>query len=358
MSGSRRRPAGRRRLWVFSVAIACIAAIGLWFVVQQTAGTQTEDRPPQVLAAEAAQARGDLPGALELLNACLRENPHGGPAHLALGRLCVATGEFDNARSHLEAATREMPGSAQAWSGLGDLLYTLSRYQEAEKARERAVDLKPKDVDYLLGLGRAYAANHKLDRAQATFRRALAIDPRNPNALFDLGSLLQASQPGPAGLKEAEGLLMQAVKLNSSRARAFYKLGQVELDLGRVSDSIANFKVAAGLAPDRWDSWFALAQAYRRAGDGPSADAALEQVKMVRASYVDLQRTEIRAAQLPRDPALKLKLARLYDAKGETEAAIDQYQACLQLDPGNPDARRELSSLTARTPTQNSQGQR
>jgi len=49
-----------------------------------------------------------------------------------------------------------------------------------------------------------------------------------------------------------------------------------------------------------------------------------------------------------KDPALRLKLARLYARGGQNARAINQYQMCLDLDPKNAAARKELTALIRR----------
>jgi thioredoxin-like negative regulator of GroEL len=57
-----------------------------------------------------------------------------------------------------------------------------------------------------------------------------------------------------------------------------------------------------------------------------------------------------RIKQDPKDPKLRLKLARLYLKGSDFDRAANQYQICLQLDKSQPDARRELAGLVATHP--------
>jgi tetratricopeptide (TPR) repeat protein len=61
-----------------------------------------------------------------------------------------------------------------------------------------------------------------------------------------------------------------------------------------------------------------------------------------------LSQLEDRVRRHPADPAARLDLAEAYLARGEVEAAIDQYVAVLDADPRNPEAHARLGALLFR----------
>lgn len=311
-----------------------------------------EPEPAEVAEARKLKDRGDTPGATKKLEQYLKTNPSSAAAHVAIARCYFDQGSIPNARKHLEEAVRLRPNDAKAWRVLGNVLYRAQLHAESEKAIQRAAQLQPDDVDILLDLGREQLLLHRYPDAAKTFHHALDIAPNNPNAQFEMADYLLAVHSGEADLKEAERLLGRAAEANPERAGTFALLGKVELELNNPRGAVDAFNAAVKLAPENADNWFALGRAFRRIGNEGLAGNALKTAEKLRKVETEIAQVESQEAQMPKDPAIKLKLGRMYEAAGNLDGAASYYQACLALQPNNATARQRLNAIKSQAASQ------
>ena len=88
-------------------------------------------------------ARGDVSGALQVLDAILERAPDDAPALLAKAGLLLDGREGEQALSLYERATGAAPESAEAWNGLARCRHALGQDKEALAAAHRARELLP-----------------------------------------------------------------------------------------------------------------------------------------------------------------------------------------------------------------------
>jgi tetratricopeptide (TPR) repeat protein len=310
----------------------------------------SEPEPPEVAEAHKLKDRGDLAGATQKLRSYLDRNPSSAIAHLAIARCYFESGDPELARKHVQETVKLSPNDSKAWRVLGNILYKAQLHTDSERAFRRAVELLPNDLDALLDLGREQLLLHRYDESGKTFRHALEIAPNNSDAQFQLAAYLQTVH---GDLKESEKLLESAANANPRRAAVFAVLGKVELGLNNPRGAVDALNMAASLEPENRDIWFSLAQALRRMGNDGLADNAQKTAEKLRKLDMEIALVESQAAQLRKDPAIKLKLAKLYEEAGSLDSAVANYKACLALQPDNAVARNRLariqSQVTART---------
>lgn len=123
------------------------------------------------IAAEAAQAGGDDPGAYVLLGEVSRKLGHGAVAVLA----------------YQEALRLGAADEAGARAALGDCCLSLRRHEQAAAAYERAVELGREGVNIRLDLARAYHGLGRYEDAAESCRQALTLEPECAVAHLVLG---------------------------------------------------------------------------------------------------------------------------------------------------------------------------
>lgn len=215
------------------------------------------------------------------------------------GRQDLATQSIEQYKLALEAD----PDSSILEDGLANLYFRLGRIREAVSAAQEQIDRHPDDVDAHLLLGHVYL-------------RSLG-DGQNPQS----GEMLQTA------IKEYETI----AKLKPNDVETHLLLGQL---YGLAHDSVkaeAEFKAAQKIDPNSEEVVLSMARLYSEQGDLARAAKVIESVP-----------AEDRSGRMD------FALAGLYDQLKQPKNAAKAYQAAVDEDPDNTDARRGLAAaLTA-----------
>jgi tetratricopeptide (TPR) repeat protein len=269
-------------------------------------------------------------------------DPHLNRAQFVLALLLYHNGFGDVAATHLEALVKQAPDKANYWYALGQcdgLFY--DHYARAAESLQRAVELEPANPNYIQTLARANAKMNRPDAAETNFRRALALAPDDPAILEGLGSFL-AEHPDRDRASEAQTLLLKALERAPDDFQALNSLGGYELRHNQAAQAVGCYERAARISPDNAANWYALSRAYLRAGNRARADQAQHTAQRLSDYTRDLHETEEQARLHLKDPARRLKLARLYARGRQYARAINQYSVCLALAPHNEQVRQEM----------------
>jgi len=163
-------------------------------------------------------------------------NPRNIDAYFGLAETYEATGNAVRAEATFRDAALLQPGDPRAYLRLGNFYYYAGRNAEAIEAYRTALRWKPDSAKALLNYGSALYLNGDFERAAMTWEKSLAIDPTSV-ALANIGSSY------------------------------FF--------LGRFDDAAGMYLEAIDLAPEDFEAWGALGDAYRHSADQQdNADAA------------------------------------------------------------------------------------
>ncbi|XP_060169077.1 protein NPG1 [Lycium barbarum] len=150
-------------------------------------------------------------------------------------------GPFRNAPQVEEDKVKEY----EVWHGLANLYSTLSRFKDAETCLEKARDLIEYSADTLHAEGMMFERQGKNDQALAAYVNALLVDPNHVQCKILLGALM--AKMGSNMLSLARALLSDALKIEPTNRVAWYHLGLVHRDDGRVADAADCFQAASML---------------------------------------------------------------------------------------------------------------
>lgn len=205
-----------------------------------------------------------------------RLQPIGEQSRLTLALACIQLGRRHWARPHLERLQRENPESPVYPHRLASIFYTGQRLAEAQAAAREAVARNPEFGPGHDILGQTREAMGDTAQALAAYRRAVARDAESDAPTGwpqqHLGALLREL----GRLEEAEEALRDALRIAPGLAAAHYELGLLLEAKDELEPAIASLEKAADLDPVNPQVHYALAAAYRRAGDRDSARRALE----------------------------------------------------------------------------------
>lgn len=261
----------------------------------------------------AALERGKLEKADEMFSRSLAGRPDDAEAIGALGIIRLREGHHAEAQAYfLEAQRRNRGGSWGAMAQTARFWGLLREAADAEDAREfglaeqkirEARTIDPREAQALIALGGVFAGQGRNAEAERAYRDALAMEPASVNALRGLAGVYLRSgreQAAEALLTRLAGEPRKALAeaINATRARI-----------------------------------------YKEEADALLAQKDTEQAlgMMERAARYDQD-----------DPWLRLDMARLYAARGETARGRALFENLLRRRPDEPSVRYAYAMYRAR----------
>lgn len=316
----------------------------LWSRVARKAGDTVDElfldsyREQLDLAREQAVG-GDPAGAVETLEALLRDRPDHAGALALLGEIELVRGKDEHAAAAFARALALRSGDAQALIGRGRALVALGQLPAAVELLGRGVDAAGGDRGLLaaayLALGQAWRGLGEADKAVRDLRKAVAEAPDDALARALLGEVLLADPRTSAD--EARGHLERAAASEPPPAIALLALGRLALGEQRALDAARMFGLAvdAALAGSGPEARRQLIAARLGLGDAALAqrDHAAAHLRYLEALELDPRRADVHA-----------RLAGLAAALGDTHAALTAYERALAL---GADAATLAAAVTA-----------
>lgn len=257
----------------------------------------------------------------------------------------IDASRFESAvRSAVEQAAREAqaaPNDAAKVTQFGMTLQAHDQYAAAVSAYRRALALAPANSAIAYYLGVSLAADGKYSEAIEPLRKALSADPRAIAVRLKLADSLLSSGDTAAAQKEYRALIEQ----DSSIAAAHLGLGRTLTG----ADASAEFARALALFPRFGAAQFALAAAYRRAGQESEAAKLLvnyERDKTVTPPLDDPALDKVYA--LSASSTGLLRKAQILEREGHLPEALAIHEEVVQAAPKLDQAWVNLISLYGR----------
>jgi tetratricopeptide (TPR) repeat protein len=299
-------------------------------------------------AALASQLYGDQ-GAFDLLNLFVKRHPENARAHLALAQLYHKNRAHRRAREEAQAAALSAPHLAEAWYLAGLSANSQNLPSEAESALRRAVAEAPKEWRYQVALGDILAQEKQNPEALACYQQAIHLAPNEGIPYLSLGRTQLDTATTPAEIQAAQESLRRSAALQPEIPVTYLLLGRSYIRQERWQEAKAAVESAARLAPTDPDPAYELARIYRHLGETASADRAVQRHRQLRQFAQQKRTLQEKIATFKQEaPRLRLQLARLCAANGDTAEAIQEYRRYLTLTPGDSGAKQELARLEAR----------
>lgn len=151
---------------------------------------------------------------------------------------------FGPARS-ISQAEDDRDNEFEVWHGLATLYSSLSHWKDAEICLAKARESKAYSAEALQTEGIMYEKRGQIHEALSAYINALLLEPAYvPCKILISGLLLKMS---PAALPVARGLLADALRIEPTNRLAWYYLGLVHKDDGRMADATDCFQAASML---------------------------------------------------------------------------------------------------------------
>ncbi len=200
----------------------------------QTSSDANDSRTLQLYSeAKDAEARGDVPGAVEKYEAILQIAPRLGAAYNNLGALYLRQHEYAKAVAILEKGLKVDPKMQSAAALLGISLYEIREYEKARPRLEAAVRSNPKDDNAELFLANDLIKLGEFESAAVHLQALSRRQPNNQEVWYLLGNVyrqlsmnaltkLNAIDPNSILVHEVSGEIMESMK-NFDGALVEYK---------------------------------------------------------------------------------------------------------------------------------------
>ncbi|MGO9086107.1 MAG: tetratricopeptide repeat protein [Candidatus Sulfotelmatobacter sp.] len=217
-------------------------------------------------------AAGDAAGAAASLDKAAHLNPgdvdilyHRGRAHMLVSK------------DSYEEMYKADPNSWRVHQALAQSFVEADRLEDAVHECQAALSLRPQEPGLHEELADIHWNQNQLEKAEAAFQEELKVDPESVSSMYKLAVVsLERSKP-----EVTVSLLTQVLQRSPAYRDAHYQKGRAEAQLGQVNEAISDFKAEVAIG-DRADaeslrqSYYQLAQLYRRAQQPEESKAALE----------------------------------------------------------------------------------
>lgn len=272
--------------------------------------------------------------------------------------LLTASGTATSRAAAPESSQPETRGTAEQLIELGDQLSDNDHYQEAIDAFTRALQEEPDNGAALAGRSIAYAATNKLDeavrdadnaeriigdsalvhrargliaerrsdnnRAIAEYTAALLKDPADKWSLYSRAWLFQQAQKDVAALADADTF----VEAHPTAAEGYILRGRILLAQQKFTVALLDADRLVRLFPDQPKMLASAADIYNGARDRQRAVQAID-----------------RAIAIQPDYYLYRYMRGIFRRWDDFDGRRSDFNAALELDPGNLDVLTELAQL-------------
>jgi rhomboid protease GluP len=194
------------------------------------------------------------------------------------GRQMRAWQSFDNlvesgpegAIERLQAVIRQQPNSARAHFDLGQAYFNFERYPQAEAEFKRVLELQPQENRARFDLGLVYLNEKRTDDAKAAFTQLINQNANDSDAHYGMGLTLADEGNHQAAIEEFK----TAIRLGPEESGIYYELGQSYAQLKMYDDAIKAYQQEKDKNGDNPDVETALADCYQAKGMTQQADEA------------------------------------------------------------------------------------
>ncbi|HEY6507412.1 MAG TPA: tetratricopeptide repeat protein, partial [Vicinamibacterales bacterium] len=257
---------------------------------QAFSSLQTRDTSSEIqrLLGLSYWALEDYPKSLEHLAAAARLNPMDERARLSQADVLVASGNPTGARDVLTAAVAAFPKSGQAQWRLGRLLLDLGDEAGALRAYEEVAGLTPLAGTSAVHavIGRLQHRKLELDLAASSYERRATLTPNVRDAHMDLGDVYRAQGRTEDALAE----YAVAAMLAPTSAAAFAAIGQVRTEMADDEGAVTMLQAAVRLDAGHVEARYALSRALLRLGRADEARRELDAFERLQKAAMEAER--------------------------------------------------------------------
>jgi tetratricopeptide (TPR) repeat protein len=260
---------------------------------------------------------GDYDGALGLARQARQKNPESPLPDVVAANASIAKGDLPEAEQELRSALDRDPLSLPALEAMVDVDARQAKIGEAIQRLATLVSQHPQDARLNALLALSYFKQGDLDRSEASIRQAIALDGKTPDAY---GLLAEISRSRGA-LDQAIHWYQAAIQQNPGKAENYMALSGLYEQKGQWKEAKQAAEQAHSIDPESPFIANNLAYLYLdHEGDINAALSLAQQAKQ----------------KLPDSPVVSDTIGWAYYKLGSPGAAVTQLSESVKQDPGNP----------------------
>jgi tetratricopeptide (TPR) repeat protein len=327
-----------------------------------------KDVDAKSLAATFLLDRGDVNNALAQLQAVVTGSPDNAVARYELGRAYLASGRPDSqeaARQQFERAISLRQDMLNPRLGLAQLQVMHGEYQAALDSVQEILRRDPGNINAKAIESQAYLGQKKFAESDAVLAGMLKSNPSSPNVYYQAGiSALTQAKP-----KDAEAAFQRAYELNPADGKSLMGVVDAQIQQGQPDKAMTTLQNEARKSPNRLDIPLLLGATAQREGKYDESLSyyqkvlsGLDKKSKARAElYVQIALTyrlkgdrensilNLQRAReiLPESEVVLGDLGLVMDMAGRKAEARQAYEACLKVNPNNPQVLNNLAFVMA-----------
>lgn len=264
------------------------------------------------LAGLACADQNQLGEATDYFLRSLLRQPQQPEVHNNLANVYAKQAKDTLAEKHYRQALELNPNFRDARKNLGLLLTSVNPMAAIEEL-DRAAAMAPNDSSTLTGLGDAHKALENFETAKDFYQRALQINPNQVTARHNLGLCLKLNEQVDLAIDSYK----LALNLAPDNAEIHYNYANALFERGEHEQAEREYLISLKLNPN-----FVLAH------------ETLHEFYWQKGEHEKLEQSYRHAiAQSPRDTALRLSYINALSAIGREEAALQQLEEALSVEP-------------------------
>lgn len=205
---------------------------------------------------------------------------------VALYALAAAHARAGDESRAAELLSRLDPASAELTQGW--IEYRRERYPEARERFEAALRLRPNHAPALAALGRLALLENRDDEAIASLEAALKQTPGDAESTYQLGVLYDRNNRAAEG----RAFLERALSLRAGYADPLYQLARIDFREKKYAAALTRLERAAKILPKQEAIRLLLARTYQALGRKAEADREFAEVRRLKEAVVE--RNQIR----------------------------------------------------------------
>ncbi len=261
---------------------------------------------------------GDLPGALQALDALEKKAPDRALPHLLRGRVQLMQNNHAAAVKSFETALAREPGFFPAVASLAASDLAAGKPDAARERFENHLKAYPKNFQAKLALAElATRTGAPASRTIELLREAVKLAAGEPGPHLALVNALIASGDAKGGLLASQ----EASATLPNNLEVLDALGRAEMAAGDSQRAISTFKKLTALQPNNPVHEMRLADAYMTVQDRKAADRSLRRAVALQPDLIVAQRHLAMLALQDKRPQDALAVARAVQKRSPTSAA-------------------------------------
>ena len=300
--------------------------------------------------------------ALDKINALIQKDSMDHTLLYERAKLYYDNSYFDGAIEDLNRAISIDSLQADYYHLLSDTYLDYFRSREALSTMEKCVELFPERVASMLKLSETQLILKQYDESLQTCSNILSLNPQNAEAYFMMGMNLRSIED----IARAKNAFRKATELDPELTDAWIILGQIFEDEDN-DKALQYYEAAINVDRSNPIPWHSKAFYLQNNGRLEEALDIYRQINIIDRSYLDaylnagilyMSMDSIDRAYEQFDIMTKVKpqlhLSYYYrgmaqEAKGNIEAAKEDYNTCLKLNSNYSKARQALNALLEQT---------